>query len=356
MNPETFAKLRRQAQLQVRGRESRQPIYELLRARAAARLRAAAGAVGGRRLLRYGGRPALRAGPRARISLRLLDARRRAGRFARSGALDARRREARVRSLRRLHRRAPSRAIPPCTSTTTRATKSRRCGGSRKSTARARDEVDDLLRDEVLVDLYAVVRQVARRSRKTATASRSVERFYDLDARDRRQEGRRVDRHVRALAARTATNAILDDIEALQPRRLPLDLSSARVAAGTPAGGHRPSSASIFRSDEHRSSAPSARERKRQESAAQRSRATAARERAVTEVRRRVSRCMSDDRRARYLLGRPPGLPHAGSRNRSGGRTSTVAKTSTTSSSSIANRSPDCACANDIASERGQAQ
>ncbi len=30
MNPETFAKLRRQAELQVRGRESRQPIYELL--------------------------------------------------------------------------------------------------------------------------------------------------------------------------------------------------------------------------------------------------------------------------------------------------------------------------------------
>jgi uncharacterized protein len=30
MNPETFTKLRRQAQLQVRGRESRQPIYELL--------------------------------------------------------------------------------------------------------------------------------------------------------------------------------------------------------------------------------------------------------------------------------------------------------------------------------------
>ena len=55
--------------------------------------------------------------------------------------------------------RAPRSSIPACTSSTTRRTSCRSCGRCRSSTPRARQEVDELLRGEVLVDLYAVVRQ-----------------------------------------------------------------------------------------------------------------------------------------------------------------------------------------------------
>ena len=51
------------------------------------------------------------------------------------------------------------RATPGCTSTTTPPTRSRRCARSRRCYATCEEEVDELLRREVLVDLYAVVRQ-----------------------------------------------------------------------------------------------------------------------------------------------------------------------------------------------------
>ena len=49
-----------------------------------------------------------------------------------------------------------------CTSTTTRRTRRARCCGWPAATATARHEVDELLRDGVLVDLYPLVRKSIR--------------------------------------------------------------------------------------------------------------------------------------------------------------------------------------------------
>ena len=117
--------------LQVRGRSSVEPIYELLAHRTPLGFALLADAGGGRRLLRYGGRPALRAGPQRSSISSAAGCPTKVRRFARSGARP-RRREARVRSLRRLRRRIGGAVIPRCTSTTTPATRSRRCAGWRK--------------------------------------------------------------------------------------------------------------------------------------------------------------------------------------------------------------------------------
>ena len=55
-------------------------------------------------------------------------------------------------------------ANPPCTSTTTRPTRTRRSRSSPAATARARRFLDRLLRERRLVDLYRVVRESIRAS------------------------------------------------------------------------------------------------------------------------------------------------------------------------------------------------
>ena len=70
-----------------------------------------------------------------------------------------RRREGGARALRRPRRASARAGTRTCTSTTTRRTSARSCGRSRSSTRRARRRSTRCCASEVLVDLYAVVRQ-----------------------------------------------------------------------------------------------------------------------------------------------------------------------------------------------------
>ena len=70
----------------------------------------------------------------------------------------------RVRAVRRLGRRAPRAATPACTSTTTPPTSARRSRRLMGEHGTREQEVDDFLREEVLVDLYRVVKQALRAS------------------------------------------------------------------------------------------------------------------------------------------------------------------------------------------------
>ncbi len=73
-------------------------------------------------------------------------------------------RSAALRAARRPHRRAPPPLTRACTSTTTRRTSAPRSARLMGEHGTREDEIDDLLRGEVLVDLFRVTRQALRAS------------------------------------------------------------------------------------------------------------------------------------------------------------------------------------------------
>ena len=154
--------------------------------------------------------------------------RRRRARSAPSGRTTATRSSARSSSS-STSSPSGSRATPTCTSTTTRTTSRPRSSGSRASTARARSEVDELLRREVFVDLYRVVAQRLRISHPSYWL-KEVETFYMPERDGGRQRGRRLDPRLRAVARHGRRRAARRD-RALQRGRLPLDAAAARLAA-----------------------------------------------------------------------------------------------------------------------------
>ena len=244
MSPETFAKLRRQASLQVRGRD--EPGAASTSCSSRRRRSASRSFRSPRRATSSSIWRATRCTSRGAGSniFSVAGCPTRNRRIARSGRYDRARGEAapsRKSSI-------SSRTAPPLSGdarlSLRRTTRSRRCGGSRSSTARAKTRSTTLLRGEVLVDLLP---SCARRSSisEEGYGLKNLERFYRLRARDRRQEGRRVDRHVRALAD-GARSAHPRRHRSVQPRRLPFDAPAARVAARATRGGHRARSACEF--------------------------------------------------------------------------------------------------------------
>ena len=98
------------------------------------------------------------------------------------------------------------------------------------------DEVDQLLRDGVFVDLYAVVRSAIRVSQRSYSIKK-LEPLYMAGSRGGRHQRRRLDRRLppvhggpRRRAARRGRAAARRD-RRLQPRRLRLDVAAARLAA-----------------------------------------------------------------------------------------------------------------------------
>ena len=153
-----------------------------------------------------------------------------------------------------------ARATPACTSTTTpsyeRSALTRLMGehGTREQ------EVDDFLREEVLVDLYRVVKQALRAS-TSSYSIKEIEKLYDFV---RTADVSGGDESVVRFEEWVETGRRLDPRgrRALQRGGLPLDLRAARVAALDPArraspGGCRPTSAS--RPRRPRSAMPSGR-------------------------------------------------------------------------------------------------
>ena len=154
-------------------------------------------------------------------------------------------------------------AVPTCTSTTTRPTRRPHCCAWRRGTASCEDDVDQLLRDGVFVDLYAVVRGAhpglaalvldqearaalhgrgPRRRRHNAATTRSSSTTEFMTARDRR-------------ALDDAAQQMLDEIADYNRVRLRLHPAAARLAAraGSRRAGGRASAASRPRRDDRSS-------------------------------------------------------------------------------------------------------
>ena len=91
------------------------------------------------------------------------------------------------------------------------------------------DEVDDLLRGEVLVDLYRVVKQALRAS----VARYSIKEIEELYGFERTAEVSGGDESIVLFEQwlETGDDALLDEIEALQRGGLPLDRRAPRLAA-----------------------------------------------------------------------------------------------------------------------------
>ena len=222
INAETFVKLRRQAALQVRGRASPAPLHEILAHEPPLGFFLLPAPSAGD-IFRHGRRPTLRTRPRFGVPLRLLDARRRA-RVPRFLGNLSRAREARVRGLRQLrHGAAAARAGTACLSLC--GLRKDRVTPARPGACNARIRIDELLRHEVLVNLYAVVRQALAISEDSYSLKR-LEKFYDL---------------ARATAVKKGDDSIVmferwllrprparsRRHRGLQPGRLPLHLSAA---------------------------------------------------------------------------------------------------------------------------------
>ena len=123
---DTFEKLREQAELQLAARETGAGQLRAPRSRSRRRLRAAARPVARRPLLRLRGQPVLGHRGRARVPLGVPRRRRRASR--RCGRTTATRSRRRSSGSSTSSTRGCARTRT-CTSTTTRSTRSRRCGG-----------------------------------------------------------------------------------------------------------------------------------------------------------------------------------------------------------------------------------
>ena len=217
-----------------RAAHDRRAALRAARRRRTARLRAAAGAVGGRPVLRHGGRPVLRGRPRVPVR-RHLDRGRRAALPRVLGddrAEEKRAFEAFIDFVMERLERFPDLHVYHYAPYEPTALK--RLMGLH---ATREDEIDHLLRDEVLVDLYAVVRQGLRISQPSYSIKK-VEAFYMERARHRGRRGRRLDHRLRGVPRDRRPVAARGD-RALQRRRLPLDLAAARLAARAPRRGDR---------------------------------------------------------------------------------------------------------------------
>ena len=219
-----LAGLRQQAWLQVESRDSDVPLHERLPGARRPRLRAAAAAVRGRRLLRHRGRSIL--GPRgARVPVRLAHR----GRpyqplWAHDRAQERAAFERWVDWITARLERHPDLHVYHYNHYEPTALKALM---SRYGTREA--EVDDLLRRKVFVDLYTIVRQALR----LGTESYSLKaRRGDLPVRARRRghRGRRLDPRLPGVPRHARRGEARGD-RRLQRRRLPLHAGAARLAA-----------------------------------------------------------------------------------------------------------------------------
>ena len=233
MSAETFAKLRRQASLQARARQEPGPSYELLPNEPALGFAAASGA----------GRPATSSSTwkATRYSSRAADSNTSSAAgcpttrspIVRSGATRGAPRRSTRSSSSSTSSPSAGESFRQCTSTTMRATRSRRCGGWRKSTARAKRKSTISCAREVLVDLFTVVRQALAISEEKY-GLKNLERFYQLQ---RQTETKKGDDSILMFerwlieprsesSSTTSRPTTADDCR--------VDLSTARVAAGAP--------------------------------------------------------------------------------------------------------------------------
>ena len=201
ISPETYAKLRQQAELQLWGREHGRERYELLAAAARRRLRAPARALARRPLLRLRGQPVL--GPDRRPRVPLGDPRRRpraSRRCTRTTATSERAAlEQFVDLVHARLREYPDMHVYHYAQYEITALK-RLMGryGTRE------DEIDDLLRRGVFVDLLRVVRNGIRTSRP-GYGLKELEAFLDFEPRGGGEGRRRVDRRSSSAGCRPAT-------------------------------------------------------------------------------------------------------------------------------------------------------
>ena len=208
--PRRSAKIREQAELQLWAREHGRDRYVLLAAAAGDRLRAPARALARRPLLRLRGQPVLGQGRQPRVPLG-----------------DPRRRPQLHAALRRTTTR-PS--APRSSSSSTSCTSGSRAYpdlhvyhyAAYEITALKRlmgrygtreDELDDLLRRGVFVDLLKVVRNGLRASRP-GYGLKEMEAFLDFERRRRGQGRRHLDRRLRASGCRRATRRCSTQIDA----------------------------------------------------------------------------------------------------------------------------------------------
>ena len=174
MAERAFESLRDQAAMQVAARDSGGARVEAPRARAEAWVRAAAAAEPGRPLLRHRGRPVL--GRTRGASNTSGGSSTRTATSRPFWATIARRSAAPLEGVDRPRSREHRAADPACTSTTTRPTRSPRSSGSWEYGTRE-EELDELLRAEVFVDLYKVVRKASGTS-QPGYGLKEVETFY----------------------------------------------------------------------------------------------------------------------------------------------------------------------------------
>ena len=142
----------------------------------------------GRPLLRLRGRPALHRGRRHPVGSRLplRHGRHRRAVHAVLGAL-LRRRAGGARQVPRVRRGCVARCTPTCTSTTTRATSARTSLSIAARHGVGEADVDQLLADGVLVDLYPIVKRAVRVGRRSYSIKK-LEPLYMGDAELREAE------------------------------------------------------------------------------------------------------------------------------------------------------------------------
>ncbi|HEY6485990.1 MAG TPA: TM0106 family RecB-like putative nuclease [Candidatus Cybelea sp.] len=296
MNPETFAKLRRQAELQVRGRESRQPIYELLEHEPPLGFALLPAPSAGDVFFDMEGDPLYEPGRALEylFGCWLPDDERPFRAFWGTTRADEKFAfESFVEFLIERRARYPSLHVYHYANYEKSAL--RRLAQEHRT---KENEVDVLLREGVLVDLYAVVRQSLVIS-EDGYGLKKLERFYDLT---RETEVRKGDDSI-VMFERwmlEKDRRILDDIEAYNRD----DCRSTFLLREWLLGRRLEAAAAFgisFPFYEHRSSAPSL------ETQAEESRRGDLERRILENVLLPKSEeeyeRMSDDRRARYLIG-----------------------------------------------------
>ena len=171
-----------------------------------------------------------------------------------SGRATATQEKARLRAARRPDRRAPPRASRACTSTTTRRTSAPRSARLMGEHGTREDELDDLLRGEVLVDLYRVVAPGAARSRCRATRSRRSRSSTASSATAEVARRRRVASSPSRSGSRPASDVAPRGDPRLQRGGLPSRSTSSTAGCSSSGrrssrGARRPRSASVERGD-----------------------------------------------------------------------------------------------------------
>jgi uncharacterized protein len=180
-NADSFEGSRHQAELQLRGRREDRYLFELLPDEEERGFRLLPRARRGRRLVRHGGPPVLRDLARARVPLRLLlPQRRRRGRSTtrcggETATTSASRSSGSSTGSSRDRARHPSDARLPLR-------RVRRSGLTRLAGQHGtrEQEVDGFLRQEVLVDLYRIVKQSLRASTDSYSI-KAIEKIYGFE-------------------------------------------------------------------------------------------------------------------------------------------------------------------------------